>query len=253
MNTRGRQKQKNIDIFNDTVEIVENLNIEGNSNTFKFTFNNILKNIHGTKKGTISVVPHDTITTSMLDSGGGRVCILNMASPKTAGGGVRRGSVAQEECLFRCTSLYQSIVQNFYPLKTDEALYTTDAVIVKDRHYVPLETPFKIDCVTIAAVNLNNTLRPDRVKAADYVDVMKNKIRLMLSLAKGCDTVVLGAWGSGVFKNDTKEITQMFYDILVTEGWRYMFNDVVFGVINDTNSVADNFRIFNDKLNLLNN
>jgi uncharacterized protein (TIGR02452 family) len=245
-------KAKNVRIFDNTKDIVEELNIQGYSNTFKYTFDNIsITPINGANKhGEISVFPEDTITTALLNDKG-RVCILNMASPKTAGGGVLRGSVAQEECLFRCTNLYQTITQNLYPLKENEALYTSSAVIVKDKNYVPLESVRNIDCVTVAAVNLNRSLFVD--KDENYVDIMKQKIRLMLSLPShaNCDTLVLGAWGCGVFDNEPSEVADMFYDILVEEKFRYRFNSVIFGVINDSNSVGNNFQIFNNRLNLL--
>tara|TARA_R110000772_G_scaffold95789_3_gene194173 strand:- start:16936 stop:17712 length:777 start_codon:yes stop_codon:yes gene_type:complete len=250
--TTVSRKEKNVRIFNDTIEIVEELNVQGHSNTFKYTFDNISKDV-GKKEGNVFVLPDDTITTTMLQNSE-RVCMLNMASPKTAGGGVKRGSVAQEECLFRCTNLYQTITQDFYPLETSEALYTKDAIIVKDRHYVPLQTPFKTDCITIAAINLNGygrSLGSVPKKDRNYTETMKQKIRLMLSLPyhNGCGTLVLGSWGCGVFDNKPSEVAQMFYEVLVTEGMRYLFNNVVFGVINDNNSVGNNFQIFQDRLN----
>lgn len=240
-------KEKNIEIFNDTKDIVEKLDLPTKSTTSKHTLKEIVNNVtQGSKKGKIFVIPNDTITTAM-SHGSGKICVLNMASPKTAGGGVARGSVAQEECLFRCTNLYQTVTQNFYPLAPTEALYTKNAVIVKDKNYVPISEPFDIDCITIAAVNLNSTPR-----TSGYSSMMKNKIRLMLSIPylNGCDTIVLGAWGCGVFDNDPNDVAQMFYEILVDENMGIMFDNVIFGVINDNNSVGNNFQIFNDKLNL---
>ena len=44
----------------------------------------------------------------------------------------------------------------------------------------------------------------------------------------------------------------MFHDILIKEGKRTMFNNIVFGVINDENSVDNNYQIFKDRFENLN-
>jgi len=80
----------------------------------------------------------------------GRTCILNMASYKRPGGGVERGARSQEECLFRCSNLFHVISKDFYPLK-EEALYTKDAVFIKDKNYNLME-PVTLDVITIAAM-----------------------------------------------------------------------------------------------------
>lgn len=241
------RNEKNIEIFNDTMEVVKELQLEGKSNTFKYNFDNIIdpNKISKKRKGNISVYPKDTISTA-IDMGRGKTCILNMASPRRAGGGVWKGTVAQEECLFRSTNLFQTIVQDFYPLKIDEALYTTDSYIVKDFYYNVLSTPMRVDCITIAALEPRSKGRPD-----NYVEIMKQKIRLMLSLAyhSKVSVLVLGAWGCGVFGNDPKEVATMFRDVL-NEGYRYAFDETVFGIINDRNSVDNNVNIFTNILNV---
>jgi uncharacterized protein (TIGR02452 family) len=76
------------------------------------------------------------------------------------------------------------------------------------------------------------------------------KIKLMLSLAylNNCDNIILGAWGCGVFKNDPQTIANFFHEILVLEEYKYMFNKVIFAVINDNNSVGNNYEIFKNIL-----
>lgn len=75
---------------------------------------------------------------------GKMVCVLNFASATNPGGGVTRGSSAQEECLCRCSTLYpclndKKIFQGFYtphrkmdnPLYNDDCLYTPGVVVFK--------------------------------------------------------------------------------------------------------------------------
>lgn len=245
-----------IRIFNDTVEMTKKINT--NSTTKKYNFSAITNEPNSNKKGVISVIPHDTITSAMLykDS---KVCMLNMASPSRAGGGVRNGRRAQEECLFRSTTLSETITQDFYPLEINESLYTTDGLILKDKDYGTIDPHITVDTITIAAINLNKSDKNDDWVVSNntdnwevtssYENTMKMKIRLMLSLAykNNCDTIILGAWGCGVFNNDPKEVSQMFHDVLIKENKKEMFDNIVFGVINDHNSVDNNFQIFKDK------
>lgn len=249
-------KDQLIRIFQDTVNLTKY--IDNKSVTTKHKFDDIVNVPTIKKSGTILVEPTDTITT-VQNNQNGRICMLNMASYKKAGGGVDRGTVAQEECLFRCTNLYHTIVQEFYPLESYEGLYTKDAIIIKDKDYGTIDPYITVDCVTVAAINLQNSKKDDDWMisgdsnwevVSNYENNMKMKIRLMLSLAykSGVDTLVLGAWGCGVYRNDPNEISQYFYDVLVTEGKRYMFEKVIFGIINDDNSVDNNYEIFYNRL-----
>lgn len=63
----------------------------------------------------------------------------------------------------------------------------------------------------------------------------------------GCKNLVLSAFGCGVFKNDPYEVAYMFKDIM-DAGGAGLFDNVVFAIINDRNSVASNFEIFNEVL-----
>lgn len=163
-----------------------------------------------------------------------------MASSKKPGGGVANGAMAQEECLFRCSNLFE-ISTDFYPLSKDEALYTKDAVFIKDKNYMIMEEPVILDVVTIAALNLNHMKTPD-----NYDEIMINKIKLMLSLAlkNGCKNIILGAWGCGVFKNDPIRVSKLFEEFAYGD-----FDNIVYAVINDHNSVSNNYEIFKNTLN----
>jgi len=243
----------NVDIFNDTLNLIEN--IDTNSVTTKHNFTEIVSGFN-IRQGEISVIPLDTISAAQQTLG--RTCVLNMASSKTAGGGVRDGRVAQEECLFRCTNLAETIIQDFYPLSITEGLYTKDAIIIKNSDYEYIE-PVSIDCVTVPAIDKTKNIIDDWsvVKHGtgweintNYEYNTKMKIKLMLSLAylNNCDNIILGAWGCGVFKNDPQTIANFFHEILVLEEYKYMFNKVIFAVINDNNSVGNNYEIFKNIL-----
>lgn len=92
------------------------------------------------------------------------------------------------------------------------------------------------------AINLNGLVVTDFKK---YIQLNKNKIRLILSLAIKNDVknIILGAWGCGVFKNNPVQIANFFKEVL-DEGYNSYFDNVVFAIINDHNSVDNNLEIF---------
>ena len=237
-----------VNVFQDTLENSKGLT---KSTTSKHTFDEIQNAKLGMFKPNISVVNSDSVSALVEYSKLGKTCVLNMASYKRPGGGVYNGARAQEECLFRCSNLIHVISTDFYPLAENEALYTKDAIFFKDKEYDYME-PVECDVVTIAAINLNENAKYDPVQnVKDYRNVTKDKIRLMISLADKNDVknLILGAWGCGVFKNDPKLMAQYFSEVLVGEGYNVNFKNVVFAIINDHNSVGNNFEIFNNEFN----
>lgn len=173
----------------------------------------------------------------------GKTAVLNMASYKRPGGGVRRGSKAQEECLFRCSNLITMVPESMYPLKDTEAIYTRDVTFFKNFEY-DMMSSVMTDVVTIAAINRSN--EENNESFSTYVSKTRSKIRMMIAVAlfNEVEVLILGAWGCGVFKNDPELIACLFRDILNEKDFKNQFLKVIFPVINDHNSVANNYEIF---------
>lgn len=202
-----------------------------------------------TKEGNIIVEPMDTVSALIKYSKIGKTAVLNMASAKRKGGGVERGSMAQEECLFRCSNLF-TIPDEFYPIQTYQYIYTTDVSFIRDGYYGIID-PIKADVITIPAINMNDSSY-DLSKGQDrqdyeceYIDNMFAMINS--ALIGGCDNIILGAWGCGVFKNDPEIISDLFKEVLEGGELSKQFKNVVFAVINDRNSTGNNYQIFKDK------
>jgi len=237
-----------VSVFQDTLENSKNLT---DSTTSKHTFDETNPPRLTMFKDIISVINTDSVSAVVEYSKLGKTCVLNMASYKRPGGGVHNGARAQEECLFRCSNLIHVVPTSFYPLEVNDALYTKDAIFFKDKDYDYME-PVVCDVITIAAINLNENAKYDPVQnVTEYRKITKDKIRLMVSLAaqNGVRNLVLGAWGCGVFNNDPTTMSQYFGEVLVGEGYSVDFDNIVFAIINDHNSVGNNFDIFNNQFN----
>jgi uncharacterized protein (TIGR02452 family) len=220
-----------VEVYQDTLDYSKDLI---NSITTKHDFGEI--SISKSISKNIEVVNSDSVSALTEFSKTGKTAVLNMASYKRPGGGVINGARAQEECLFRCSNLGHVISTDFYPLQDDELLWTKDAVFFKDVNYGYMKD-VKVDVVTIAAINLNAQ------KVDNYEELTKNKIRLMLSIAtkNNIDNIILGAWGCGVFGNEPSKMVKMFIDV-INEG--YSFDNIIFAIINDHNSVGNNYNEF---------
>lgn len=227
-----------IEVFKDTL----NTSMKKNNGVTTIHTNDEIKQISHKYhfNGNIKVINLDSVSALTEYSKYGKTCVLNMASYKRPGGGVRNGAMAQEECLFRCSNLINSIPNTFYPLEDNECLYTKDAVFFKDFNYNYIDDVI-CDVITIAAINLN-VVKQD----SNYRGITLDKIRLMLTLPakNGVKNIILGAFGCGVFKNDPNIISEFFREVLIEEGYSSLYENVIFAVINDHNSVRNNYNSF---------
>ena len=148
-----------------------------------------------------------------------RIAVLNFAASTHPGGGVKKGSYAQEESLCRCSSLYPSLrtdeaTEGFYNYHrgncgwsaSDTCIYSPDVVIVRDDSELicPRLRPeefVKVDVVTCAAPHV---FRDVVVSAEDLYRMHVSRARNILRVAayNGADIFVGGAFGCGAFHND---------------------------------------------------
>ena len=178
-----------------------------------------------------------------------KIAVLNFASATNPGGGVTKGSKAQEESLCRCSTLYPVLSQDwlwraYYKknrdahdnLHTDDCIYSPKIVICKTDEDYPVRMKevdwVFVDVISCAAPNLrpkpNNPYNSDFGKAV--VISSEELYRLHVQRAKhimhvaasnggnGADALVLGAFGCGAFMNDPEVVARAYREVLKEYG-----------------------------------
>ncbi|KAK0486277.1 hypothetical protein IW261DRAFT_1454695 [Armillaria novae-zelandiae] len=187
------------------------------------------------------------------NSHGGKIAVLNFASAKNPGGGFLSGARAQEESVARSSTLYPSLMtetaQEFYRLHnqkknqdrgfyTHAMIYSPSVLFFRDDVGEWLK-PVEADVVTSPAVNAGTV----RDHAGDEDEVLEEKIEkemwermgriLFLCEKTGAKTLVLGSFGTGVFKNKVSLVARHWADLLAVPGARFAdsFSRIEFAIL----------------------
>ena len=166
-----------------------------------------------------------------------KIAVMNFANAFHAGGGVTKGSSAQEECLCRTSTLYpllyrKTLRDSFYkhhydlntPKASDSLIYTEGVVICKTDEDLPKRMPknewVMVDVITIAAPDLRvkSNQHASLVNGGTYMNDaelfgyhVKRAIHMLTcAAAKGADILVLGAFGCGVFENNPEVVARAY-------------------------------------------
>ncbi|MEO2260868.1 TIGR02452 family protein [Paenibacillus amylolyticus] len=170
------------------------------------------------------------------------VVCLNFASAKNPGGGFLGGSQAQEESLARATGLYPCIAQmdEMYEynrkqrsaLYSDYMIYSPRVPVIRDDEDRLLDKFYVSSFITAPAVNAGVVKERGEADDLQIESVMKERIRYILdvAVANGHSTIVLGAYGCGVFRNEPAVVAKYFHDVLVGEAYKDSFERIVFAV-----------------------
>jgi uncharacterized protein (TIGR02452 family) len=177
-----------------------------------------------------------------LEEGRTDVVCLNFASAKNPGGGFLGGSQAQEESLARATGLYPCIaqMQEMYEynrkqrscLYSDHMIYSPEVPVIRDDVDRLLDQYYTTSFITAPAVNAGVVRERNEATDEEIRLVMKQRIRYVLEVAatQGHRTIVLGAFGCGVFRNEPAQVAAYFNDVLVDEGYKNYFDHIVFAI-----------------------
>ena len=185
------------------------------------------------------------------------ICVLNFASYKNPGGMYIDGSVAQEECLCRTSTLYFSLNtkemwDGFYgphrrmrnPIHNDDIIYTPDVVVFKTDTDKPVgreeEEWFKVDVISCAAPNLRNMPSnsynsgdgdlPARPTDDELYQIQFRRFKRILEVAAAMkeEVLILGAFGCGAFENNPSVVAKAAKDAV--ELYKKNFEIIEFAV-----------------------
>lgn len=205
------------------------------------------------------------------------VCVLNMANAYSAGGGWKRGALAQEEALCYRSSLSFTLKLRYYPLPEFGAIYSPRVVIFRENmkkghSLMDLSQPKLLPVVSVVSaaalcVPKLETLEDEDQKGIHTVyrdvyrdpndrEIMKEKMRVILRTAafNGHRRLVLGAFGCGAFLNPREEVADCWAEVFDEQefggGW---WESVIFAVMDDTGEGKEgngNFGVFCRKLDM---
>ena len=198
-----------------------------------------------------------------------RICVHNFASATNPGGGVKKGSRAQEEAICRCSTLYPVLDtkenwRRFYKFHqdrhdakyTDACIYTPDILIIKSDTDAPRRLPedkwCKVDVITCAAPNLRerpgNAMNPStgvqvHLSDKELLALHEKRGRHLLAAAaeQKAEIMILGAFGCGAFQNDPKVVAEAYKKVL--SDFKGVFREVHFAVYCSPRDTA-NYDVF---------
>lgn len=188
--------------------------------------------------GELVIINSDTIS-EIINSRNSVALVF--ASAKNPGGGVLRGSRAQEEIICSASNVFPVIKKEHefyssnkysYPKEyTDNAIFVKDVTFFYDQFGNRI-TNHTSDLLFCPAPNR------DLVTKEVASKVYERRIKNIVSFAseKKYDTLILGEWGTGVFGNDPIDLVVALKKALKTSG--SSLNKVVFTVYLKSNLKA---------------
>lgn len=199
----------------------------------------------------------------LLDDGYNPV-ILNLASRTSPGGGYHKGTSAQEESLCQMSTLSQSLYafgspkykhirESGIPLVTDVypmdikfgGIYSPCVTFFRnnfDSYYSLRDKTFNCPIISVASLSnreKNNFTNDERFYFDDngYLTeegriIEMNKIRTIFRIAldNNHDSIVLGAFGCGVFRLHSDEVAALFNNVLNEAEFKNRFKKIVFAI-----------------------
>ena len=188
--------------------------------------------------------------------------VLNLADAYHACGMYNSGSGAQEESLCRASTLSLTLYQYYnkmwakkagVPLRPVSAypmnihfggIYSPGVTVFRDNQdtgFALREEPYQTAIISLAALNFKAGHKTNNLEyraddgsfTSEGEQVMFDKIRTIyrIALLNGHDSLVLGAFGCGVFQLKPELVARFFKQILDEDEFRGKFHTIVFAML----------------------
>jgi uncharacterized protein (TIGR02452 family) len=162
-----------------------------------------------------------TTTEAIFSESDGKTAVLNFASYKHPGGMFLEGSNAQEECLCHDSFLYNVLISfkdSYYNVNkkdNNQHLYRNKGLYSKNIRFFNHGDNCLCDVITCAAPNYRAARRYEHVAVDRNIVELGSRCLLVKQIAEiqKVDTLILGAFGCGVFGQDAELVSKLFYDI----------------------------------------
>lgn len=173
---------------------------------------------------------------AVMKYGNPSTAVLNFSSYKNPGGMFLNGSKAQEECLCHESFLYNVLSQfalEFYDWNNrhkNKALYLNRGLFSPGVWFFRENSHVECSVITCAAPNKSTAQKYQNISDEENTKVLRSRIKFVLDMAKdnNVSTLILGAYGCGVFGQDATEVANIFKEYLITT--HKCFDTVVFAV-----------------------
>ena len=192
----------------------------------------------------------------VLAEGATDVAILNFASARNPGGGYLGGARAQEEDICRSSALYTTLLEarDYYDAHranrdtryTHRVIFSPNVPVYRDSATRLLDAPYQVSYLTSPAPNAGALAKHEPSALGEIEQLLTERAGRVLAVAAqhGVQTLVLGAWGCGVFRNDPATVAQVFRGHLADGGvFEGRFARVVFAVY-DTSAAKTTLEAF---------
>lgn len=183
----------------------------------------------------VNIVKNDVVSALYDLPTNKKICVLNFASYTHPGGMFIDGSSAQEESICHESNLYNIISQfepTFYAwnlsnkhkaLYRDRAIYTPDVVF---EHNGEKRTA---DVLTCAAPNYGAANKYQDVGHTENYLALSQRAKFVKQILEtnNVEIAILGAWGTGVFRQDVNDVAELWKKLFKTSNIKKVVHPII--------------------------